>query len=66
MTWNYRIVSKDESFAIHEAFYDDDGKVETITQDPCSPSGETISELKEDLKYFEKSLSLPILNYTDF
>lgn len=51
--WNHRIFRhadntskyKIESYALHEAFYDDNGKVDTWTEEPTTPYGETVDEL---------------------
>ena len=56
--WNYRVVRKKYTntidkkekttyrYAIHEAYYDQNGYVGTITQDPIEPFGENIEELR--------------------
>ena len=75
MTWNYRVVKKscdnlvggiDTIFNIHECFYDDNGKPEAITEDPVYPQGETLKELKDDIKFYLQALERPVLNYEDF
>ena len=67
MTWNYRVVKKDNYFAIHEAFYDEKSKKpHSITAEPCEPYGETLEELKEDIEWFTIALEKPVLNYKDF
>lgn len=48
--WNYRIVRKqldtgEESFQVHEVYYNDDGNIFAISEEPISPSGETAAEL---------------------
>jgi hypothetical protein len=66
MTWNYRVVrttdGEEESFAIYEVYYDDDGRPEACTEDPAHPSGETLEELAEDLTYYQAALSQPVLD----
>jgi hypothetical protein len=58
--WNYRVVRKksiyidrtnkkervDYTYAIHEAYYDENGHVEAITQEPVEPFGENVEELR--------------------
>jgi hypothetical protein len=71
MFWNYRIIKRihddgTELFAIHEVYYNDDGKPELVTEDPCEPQGETLAELKEDFEWYQKALEHPVLNYDDF
>ncbi|MDZ7700241.1 MAG: hypothetical protein U5R49_26040 [Deltaproteobacteria bacterium] len=38
----------DYTYAIHEAFYDKNGHVGSITQDPIEPFGENIEKLYAD------------------
>lgn len=74
MSWNYRIVknqkgsktgSQELSFEIHEVYYDDKGNIESWTENPCSPYGETLEELKQDLKHMFKAFEEPVLEFTD-
>ena len=58
--WNYRVIRKRNvyidptdqkervsyTYAIHEAYYDKNGHVGAITQDPVEPFGENIEELR--------------------
>ncbi|MFH1951206.1 MAG: hypothetical protein ABIL06_06300 [Pseudomonadota bacterium] len=58
--WNYRVVRKkntyidpinrkervDYTYAIHEAYYDENGHVGAITQDPVKPFGENMEEVR--------------------
>jgi hypothetical protein len=70
MSWNYRVIrrkhldSKGEvsyGFAIHEVYYNADGSIWLISQNPIDPFGETSMELHEDLKHMTEALSLPVL-----
>jgi len=57
MSWNYRVMRhvspaiphgrdfEEEWFAIHEVYYDDDGKPNGHTQEPIAPYGDTVEEL---------------------
>lgn len=71
MSWNHRVVKRmikglnEEvpSFGIHEAFYDKNGRVWGITQEPMDPHGETIEELRQDLEWMMKALEHPVLDY---
>ena len=61
--WNYRVVRKkntyidpankkervDYTYAIHEAYYDENGHVGAITQEPVEPFGEDVEELRHQL-----------------
>ncbi len=63
--WNHRIIKKKNNqtttYEIHEVYYDDSGAVEGWTKDAVSPFGESLDELKADLKYFLHSFKSPIL-----
>lgn len=75
--WNYRVVrkrnvspdskDKDErasyTYAIHEAYYDNNGHVGAITQDPIEPFGENIEELRHTWVMMAAAFGLPILNF---
>jgi len=73
MTWNYRIFRYKnklkgypdwDSFGIHEAYYDDNGKVEGWTEDAIIV-GDSVKELFKVLKMIEKDMKrMPeILDY---
>jgi hypothetical protein len=66
MTWNYRVVrtihSEEESFAIYEVYYDDDGRPEARTEEPAYPAGETLEGLQEDMQWYLSALSEPVLD----
>ncbi len=74
--WNYRVVRKkyelatedDENrsyyqYAIHEAYYDNNGKVGSITQEPIIPSGENIEELRHSWLIQAEAFGQPILDF---
>ena len=65
--WNHRVIRRYDkktdttTFQVHEVFYDDNNKIDGWSECPVEPMGETISELKNELKYFMKALDEPIL-----
>ena len=77
--WNYRVVRKrktlidpkskkervDYSYAIHEAYYDENGHVGAITKDPVEPFGENIEELRYSWVRMAEAFGMPILDYDD-
>lgn len=72
MSWNYRLVKKefkhegkvlDTCYYIVEAFYDSNGKVTMITQEPEGPSGENISDLLASYIMLAEAFKAPILNF---
>lgn len=71
--WNYRVVKTDfngdySRLAIHEAFYDDNGKLITITEDPVTVNAdleEGVEGLKEILEHMMLALAKPVINKSD-
>ncbi len=75
--WNYRVVRKknnyidpankkeriDYTYAIHEAYYDENGYVGAITQDPVGPFGENIEELMHSWVMMAEAFGKPVLDY---
>ena len=61
MVWNYRVIEHDRFFAIHEVYYNDKGDITAISEDPMHPQGETLKELKNDMKYFLQAFNRPVL-----
>lgn len=68
MSWNYRVLRKgyiglEYTYAIHEVYYDENGKPVMCTENPVCPMGENPIELKEDLDRYRQALGKPILDY---
>jgi hypothetical protein len=63
MSWNYRVIFQDDCYSIHEVYYDDAGNIEGWTERAIGISGETMKELKGDLKYYSSALRKPVLVY---
>jgi len=54
-TWNYRILrhkheKADDTVALHEVYYDEDGKAECCTIDPVTRHSDNVAELIEALE----------------
>jgi hypothetical protein len=65
VTWNYRIMVRNGEYAIYEVYYDDAGNVETFTDEPVYPAGESVEELCKDLEHYQQALRHPVLNYDE-
>ena len=71
MTWDYRVMrrvtkvngKRDVSFGIYEIFFDEKGKLEGWTEDSVEPHGDTLKDLKTDLKWMTQAFNKPILDY---
>ena len=65
--WNYRIVrrkcSDGDKYGIHEVYYNEDGSIWAISEQPCMPFGETKKELLNDLSMMTASIIKPVLDY---
>jgi hypothetical protein len=75
--WNYRVVRKknasidptnkkervDYTYAIHEAYYDENGHVGAITQEPVEPFGDTVEELRHSWVMMAEAFGQPVLDY---
>jgi hypothetical protein len=64
MPWNYRVIQRGDEAAIHEVLFRPDGSIEGWTEQPVFPRGETVEELREDLKRYSRALSEPVLILT--
>ena len=65
--WNYRIVrsvfGEEETFAIHEAYYDDKGRVWAISKEPDGVQAETYDALGKVLLLMQGAFVQPVLDY---
>jgi hypothetical protein len=66
-TWNYRVLRKTHpdadsaSYEVHEVFYQEDGSVDGWTVESVRPFGETVEELREDLRHFLHAFRRPVM-----
>ena len=61
MSWDYRVIENDGMFTVHEVHYNAKGDITSVSEDPMGPSGQTLEELKDDMKYFLDALGMPVL-----
>ena len=65
--WDYRIIkkcgSKSEaaSYQIHEVYYRGDGVIDAWTESPVQPHGDTLHELRADIRFFLQAFRHPVL-----
>lgn len=59
--WNYRVIESEEVFCIHEVYYNSKGEITAFSEDPITPLGDTLDELKGDLEYYLQALDRPVL-----
>lgn len=73
MSWNHRVVKRTEkvphlgepviSYGIHEVYYDKDGKITGLTQEPVRIMCEDIFELYDTITAIEKCLNTKTVIY---
>jgi len=61
MVWNYRVVEHEGLFHIHELYYNDNGSICAISEDPMHPHGTSLEELKRDAEHFLLAFNKPVL-----
>lgn len=75
MTWNYRVIKTtvevlgwepEESFAIHEVYYFEDGRPRAYTETPVPVTAESMEELAATLDAMRVALTKPVLTHGDF
>ena len=58
--WNHRVFKDKDGYSIRETFYKD-GKPHLWSAEPEAPFGETLDELKEDLKRMLGATEQPVI-----
>ena len=65
VSWNYRALKRtingETVYAIHEVYYDDEGKPNGWTAEPSWPQGETAEELAADFDAYQMARRRPML-----
>ena len=64
--WNYRLVRRkhpdgSRSYAVHEAYYDEAGRIWAVTENPAEVFGTTLKEARGDSRAIARAFRLPIL-----
>ena len=49
MSWNYRLIDYGSHVAVHEVYYDDEGKPTAYTTRPVYLSGDTLEDIEADV-----------------
>ena len=63
MSWNYRVVSRESSLGIYEAYYDQDGQLHSISSDPVSRTCDDIESLKVDIQLMLEACQKNVVDY---
>ena len=71
MSWNYRIVRKnndrfgEETYQIHECYYWPDQSVRFVSSRGIDPWGESFDELKENMHQMAEAFHRPVVEWRD-
>lgn len=77
MSWNYRVVrrtfqipthegeNEEVLYGIHEVYYNDNGEIWTLTEEPVEVISETAEHMAEVLSMMKRALELPVLDYDE-
>ena len=74
MSWNYRVVkryqdvvggrgSKEYFYSIHEVFYNSNGDIVSISEEPAGPENESFEELRGEVTRMLDAMGKPVLDY---
>ena len=70
MSWNYRVVqqgpSLDETYAIHEVYYHEDGRPRSAALRPADAFSGSLEGLRWQLEQMTLALDKPVLTEEDF
>ena len=70
MTWNYRILKKnekgEETFGIHEVYYAKDGSPQMYSEFPVRLDEQSLEDLQESIKKLGLAFGKPCLEPSDF
>lgn len=74
MSWNHRVIRRSNApsmdlewtYQIHEVYYNDDGSIESWTENPVAPVGENPLELQSEIRNFSEALNKPVLKEVEF
>ncbi len=67
MSWNYRTIATPSKlnsyyeYSIHEVYYNENGSINSWTENSISAYGDSKEELQEDLQLMLKASTLPVL-----
>ena len=65
MTWNYRMVRRNDYIEIYEVYYNDEGESIMVTESAVAVGGEDEAEVMGDMKHYLEAIAKPVLEYDD-
>ncbi len=65
MTWNYRVVQRNEAVSIYSVYYDLQGHVKGVSKEPAKVIGYSIEGLAGTLQLMKECMIKPVLLWED-
>lgn len=66
MTWNYRICKRtylsEDALEVHEVYYNPDGSIWAVTEEPVTAFGETLKELRSSLRRMQEATKKEVVD----
>ncbi|MDP2345853.1 MAG: hypothetical protein Q8O67_33240 [Deltaproteobacteria bacterium] len=62
-SWNYRVMRRDDDFAIFSVYYDADGRCTGWSQTPAPFSADSVEGLSSELRRFAAAVQKPVLDF---
>ena len=63
MMWTYRVIRDNNNrFSVREVFYERDGTIISIAQNPYAPVAASLEELEQEIRWLKKAFELPVLS----
>jgi hypothetical protein len=63
MSWNYRVLKRDNLFAIYSVYYDDEGKIIACSENPEPAISEDFEYLKTQLNLMLEAIDKEVLEF---
>lgn len=64
--WNNRIIETEGGlFEVREVYYNDNGTIFAISEEPCSVYGESLDDLKLGISHILGAMDKPVLKESD-
>ena len=60
--WNFRVVKYEDHLRVFDVYYDDHGNPKSRNEQPTYIYGESVAELREQIRMIEAAFELPVLD----
>jgi len=62
MSWNYRIVRKNDQLEVYDVYYDEDGNPSSRHVKPTTLYGEDVEEISKQIDLIKECLRKPVID----